>query len=357
MNFKKWIYIFAVEICLVVFTLAGLSIIVDPFFHYHKPLPGLFYALNNERYQNDGILKHFDYESIIIGTSMIQNFKTSEFDKLFNTHSIKVPFAGAYYKEINENLQTAFETGHKIKYVVRGLDANKFIKNKDDMRYPIDFYPTYLYNKSFIDDLNYIFNEDTIKRSFKIIRNKINGHVGGFTPFDEYSNWGNAYKFGYQYVLGNRKSFKKPIKKQVLTENERIIIEENVRQNITDLVKQYPETTFYYFFTPYSIAYWGTLYEQGEIEKYIDAEQYVIELILECPNIKLFSFNTMINITCDLNNYKDAGHYGEWINTQMLEYMKKDIGLLSKENYKEYIKQEKALYLNYSYDGLFDMKQ
>lgn len=60
MNFKKWIYIFAAEIFIGVFVLASISIIVDPFFHYHKPLPGLFYVLNNERYQNDGILKNFD---------------------------------------------------------------------------------------------------------------------------------------------------------------------------------------------------------------------------------------------------------------------------------------------------------
>lgn len=71
------------------------------------------------------------------------------------------------------------------------------------------------------------------------------------------------------------------------------------------------------------------------------------------PNIKLFSFNTMAAITTDLNNYKDTLHYGEWINSKMLEYMKNDIGLLTKNNYKKYIKAEEKLYLNYPYNDLF----
>ena len=57
---------------------------VDPFMHYHKPIISkFFYSLDNQRSQNDGIIKYFDYDAIITGTSMIENFKTSEFDKLF----------------------------------------------------------------------------------------------------------------------------------------------------------------------------------------------------------------------------------------------------------------------------------
>ena len=62
----------------------------------------------------------------------------------------------------------------------------------------------------------------------------------------------------------------------------------------------------------------------------------------------------MADITTDLDNYKDTIHYGEWINSKMLEYMKNDIGLLTKDNYKKYIKDEKKLYLNYPYNDLFN---
>ena len=139
-----------------------------------------------------------------------------------------------------------------------------------------------------------------------------------------------------------------------MTAEDKQIIRENIKQNVTDLAYAHPKTTFYYFFPPYSVAYWGELYEKGDINKNIEIEKYAIQLILECPNIKLFSFNTMTGITTDLDNYKDTIHYGEWINSKMLLYMKNDIGLLTKDNYKKYIKDEEKLYLNYPYNDLFN---
>lgn len=57
-----------------VFTL--ITVYIDPLFHYHKPLQGYGYPLDNERYQNDGITRNFEYDSITTGTSMVENFKT-----------------------------------------------------------------------------------------------------------------------------------------------------------------------------------------------------------------------------------------------------------------------------------------
>lgn len=353
MNFKKWIYIFTAEIFIGVFVLASISIIVDPFFHYHKPLPGLFYVLYNERYQNDGILKHFDYDSIITGTSMSENFKTSEFNELFKANAVKVPFSGGSFKEMNDNIATAFRTAHDVKYVVRSLDTYKILSDKDMMRNDLGQYPTYLYNNCLIDDVKYIFNKDVVKIVVRNIINTVKNKNGGITSFDEYANWNNDWSFGTKSVLKGRSEYKEASQENSLTKEEKQIISENIKQNVTDLAYKNPKTTFYYFFPPYSVAYWGELYEKGDLNKNIEIEEYAIELILECPNIKLFSFNTMAAITTDLGNYKDTLHYGEWINSKMLEYMKNDIGLLTKNNYKKYIEAEEKLYLNYPYNDLF----
>ena len=68
---------------------------VDPIMHYRKPnTDGYFYVLNNQRSQNDGISKHFDYDALITGTSMTENFKTSEMNDIFDCTSIKVSYSG-----------------------------------------------------------------------------------------------------------------------------------------------------------------------------------------------------------------------------------------------------------------------
>lgn len=71
--------------------------------------------------------------------------------------------------------------------------------------------------------------------------------------------------------------------------------------------------------------------------------------MLECENIRLYSFNNHWDIITNLENYKDSLHYGEWINTKILHMIHEDIGRLSKDNYEEYIDRERDFYSNYIY--------
>ncbi|MCX4328758.1 MAG: hypothetical protein OSJ45_15990, partial [Lachnospiraceae bacterium] len=63
-KYKIWIIttLFFSIIAFIIF--ASVTIYIDPLFHYHKPLNKYKYPINNERYQNDGITRNFEYESI-----------------------------------------------------------------------------------------------------------------------------------------------------------------------------------------------------------------------------------------------------------------------------------------------------
>lgn len=76
-------------------------------------------------------------------------------------------------------------------------------------------------------------------------------------------------------------------------------------------------------------------------------------MILGYDNIHLFSFNNFTEITTDLNNYKDVTHYGEWINSAILQYMKDGKGELTEYNYKKYIEEEYDFYSTFNYNSLF----
>ena len=69
-NNKKWLVGFLVAFVAVMSLLGGVVAFIDPYFHYHAPLPFVRYELNNDRYQNNGIVKHFEYDAIITGSSM-----------------------------------------------------------------------------------------------------------------------------------------------------------------------------------------------------------------------------------------------------------------------------------------------
>lgn len=328
---------------------------VDPFFHYRKPKTDeYFYYLDNQRSQNDGICKHFDYDALITGTSMTENFKTSEFDEIFGVNSVKASFSGGSYKEVNDNLAVALMYNDSLKVVVRGLDMLKFFDDASTMREDLGKYPTYLYDNNPFNDVGYLFNRDAIfKRSYAmILASKNENFEPGITSFDDYSNWQSQCVFGLNSVCTDRIVYSGPGLAVHLSDDEKNTIFENITQNVTSLAELYPDVDFYYFFTPYSIVWWYNLASDGTIYRQIEAEQYVIELLLEYDNIHLFSFNNRTDIITDLNHYEDAHHYGQWINSIMLRWMHDGEYLLTKDNYQDYLAKELDFYISYDYNSI-----
>lgn len=324
MKSKKWLIGWTI---IVIVTLSIVGVIVfkiDPFFHYHKPLTeDYFYKLNNQRSQNDGIAKHFDYDAIIVGTSLTENFKTSELDELFGTKSIKIPTSGGSFKEVNDLAKTALENNQDIKIVIRGLDKWMFEDEADRMREDLGEYPEYLYDENPLNDVYYLFNKDVLfNRVGTMLNESMNNGKTGITSFDEYSRWQEQCIFGRNSVipngtenveLGNYSTLSEEVKKNVI---------ENTIQNITSIADEYKDVQFYYFFSPYSIHWYKVQKELGWIYTHIEAERIIIEEILKHDNIKLFIFNDDPEIISDLNNYKDDEHYASWINSYILKCMK-----------------------------------
>lgn len=329
---------------------AAPTVYIDPLFHYHAPLEQYQYPLNDERYQNDGITRHFDYDSIITGTSMTENFKTSEADALFGANFIKVPFAGGYFKEVDQNLRRSYASGHDLRYVIRGLDPEQFLASKDFQNPSFD-YPDYLYNNDPFDDLNYLLNKAILFDYTLAVPEFTAG--GNHTPsFDEYANWSTRFSYGPPYAMQYDTITAEPPAPRSLTDEEKATIIESVQQNVAALAIEHPETTFYYFISPFSIVYWGRQYNNGAVQRQLDAEQVVIEQLLDLPNVRLYSFNNNFDLICDLDNYKDYEHYGEWVNSWILEQFQSDEYLLTQDNYQDYLDTIRQFYTTYDYPSL-----
>ena len=57
------------------FLIAVLTVIIDPFVHYHAPFFGLAAAETEERGQQIGVAKNMHYDTAIVGSSMSENFE------------------------------------------------------------------------------------------------------------------------------------------------------------------------------------------------------------------------------------------------------------------------------------------
>ena len=352
-SYKKWSVVFISIVFFLLIGFGSITVIVDPFFHYHKPLSIFEYPINNQRYQNDGIAKHFDYDAMIIGSSMTENFKTTECDEIFGVNSIKIPYSGARYKEVDEEIARAIKANDKLKVVIRAVDYERLLDDKDAIGYDSSMYPTYLYDDFLFNDVSYVFNKTVLLGD--VWRVTAYAKSGGKTPtFDEYCSWSDSSTFGKAAVDAAYHREEKKQGVQHMTEEDYVRLEENITQNVTALAKNNPQIKFYYFFPPYSIYYWDSLYCAGEVEKYLEAEKRAIELILECDNIYLYSFFDDFDLICNLDNYKDKVHYSGKINSMMLKLMYNEEHRLTKDNYEQYCEKMYDFYVGYDYDGLFD---
>lgn len=360
MNGKKWLTAFLLISALLLAFFASLIVYIDPFFHYHKPHTDKFYyRVHEQRNINNGIERLFDYDAMIIGSSMTENFRTSELDKLFGTNSIKTSFSGSSLYEANSNIAIAIENNPELKMVVRCLDRAMYFDNKDRIRTDLGVYPEYLYDNYYYNDVNYVFNRELLFSSiYQMIMEQLkNTQEPGIFSFDDYSSWYQYRTLGPNVIYPDKSLDLSAKGSPIHISGEEVqAVVENIEQNVCSLARENPQVEFYYYLPPYSAAWWQQLNESGEIYKYLEAERIVIEQILSCENIKLFSMSTNVDITSDLNNYDDRIHYGPWINSLILIWMKEGEYLLTEDNYEVYLSDLEKLYTEFDYNSLLQQK-
>ncbi|MBD5528089.1 MAG: hypothetical protein HDR02_06700 [Lachnospiraceae bacterium] len=352
MKEKRWNAIVIGGTLAILIMLAGVTILVDPFLHYHRGQDFLEYPLKDERYQNDGIVRHYEYDSIITGTSMCQNFKCSEFDELWEAASVKIANSGASYHESCENIRRALSHNANVKNVLCSLDGNRL--NYSAFQDEYEGYPVYLYDNNPFNDVNYLLNKDVVPKTIAVLNYTRSGQKT--TTMDEYGNWNQYKSFGTASVLASFDLIEEREEEWRLTEEDIERIQENVNENFVKLAKQYPDTTFYLFFPPYSICYWEALVRTKQLNAQLEAQKMGVEMLLSADNIQVFDFSYRIDITENLDNYTDTMHYGEWVNSEILQMMAEGEGELTYENLEEYYNTLYELYSIYDYTSYRNTK-
>ncbi|MFI3163950.1 MAG: hypothetical protein R3Y65_05915 [Bacillota bacterium] len=350
--FKKHVCILLILVLVMLIVFAGIIVIVDPFFHYHEPNEIFGYIFCNARYQNYGIAKNFDYDAIITGTSMTENFKSTEFDELFDVTSIKTSFSGEALRGISDYLKFALNENSEVKYVITSLDFYSIMSDKNALSY--SDYPTYLYDYNILNDVNYVLNKSVMLSVVSRVLMNTQVEMNYVTTFDEYTNWSDYYSYGIEAVLNTYERGELSADVHEFTEGEKNAVYDNLQQNIVSLALENPSVEFYLFIPPYSIAWFDSMFISGEMQKNIEVLEYVTSILLECENVNIYSFFDEYEMICNLDNYKDTVHYNEDINSQILIWMHNEEHLLASDNYEEYFNEISDFYLNYDYDAIWE---
>lgn len=345
MKAKSWNGFVVIGTVLILGLLAAVTALIDPFLHYHAPLSFLEYPLKDERYQNDGIQRNYEYDALITGTSMTQNFKPSEMDALWQVTSVKTSYSGASYHELNESIRRVFSYQPDLKYVICSLDGTLLNYSAGEDAY--EDYPEYLYDKNPFNDVSYLLNKEVVPKTLAVINYT---RAGEKTPSrDEYSRWSHYKTYGKDAVMATMTDLPEIEEEVVLTQEDIDRITGNVTENFLATAKAHPDTEFFLFFPPYSICFWDALVQTKQLNVQLEAEKLAVECLVGAENVHVFSFADRTDIIANLDNYTDSLHYGEWINSEILQIMHAGENELTEENYQAYYDQLKIMFEEYDY--------
>lgn len=315
MKYKKWAISVIALILSALLAVSSFVFAVDPLTHYHAPWFALYPLVENERYHNPGIAKNIQYDSVLVGSSMVQNSKVSDFNKAMSCTTVKLSFAAGSLCEYNKIINLSYKK-HKLKNVFWGLDVYSLMENVKDDEDTLNSLPQYLYDENPFNDVNYLLNYDILKLS---VRTALKMSTGGEEYLDNAYYFADKYKFGKKYTLEGYSEPEKEAEKSAALYEESC--KELVNKNIVSLVESHPETTFWFFFPPYSVLTWNNYKCDGRLRAALNAKKVAYETLCKFDNVKIFDFQQLTDITGDLELYKDFSHYNPDINSAMVSWM------------------------------------
>lgn len=317
---------------------------VDPCFYYRLPEkwePVFF----NERYQDAGLARNVDADTVLLGTSMVANWRASWLEKAFGGTAVKLTIPDGYLSEFDTALKAVWQQ-REPDQIVFSLDTNILIRDESGLTGAL---PGYLYDQNPLNDIKYLLNKDTLYYSvYTLLQNR----RGQGETLDDAFTWDGTVWWNHITALEN---YQRPeIAAEPLPADAYAA---NTAANLAVIlgwVTGHPDTEFDIFFPPYSILYWDKEQRLGETDAVFAALTQAFSALTKCENVRLYYFPADTELTLDLDNYCDYIHHSGETCRRVLEAMQTDTCRVTEENQKELLATWREFVVNYPYDQLWD---
>lgn len=343
---KKFLKRFFLGLAAMLFLISVAVIVMDPFYHYHGTLGNMKPVLQERDYQVAGTLDHFDYQAVILGTSITENYNTNQFLENFGLTTVKAPRAGGSNADILWYLDRAYQ--HRdVQKVFYFLD---YVSLESDLKPTFNMFDTkHMTNKNPLDDVDYLLNKDVLLK--KIPLQFVYSY---FLPYDDANaySWYQTKTFSKEAVMSRyypREEFS-----AAKTDEEMM---ELVRKNVELLVekiKAHPETEFYIVFSPISILWWDDSYRLGEIGQKLEETKCVMEAVLPLENVKVFYYQNDPDMAANLDHYMDSVHFSYDVNRQICDNLAEGRGLVTVDNYQARLDELYRMVEEFSTGGVLE---
>ena len=316
---------------------------VDPLLTAGMPEEDETALFVNERYEMAGLIRHQDYEDIVIGTSLVANYRASWFTEGTGRKTLKVTFPDGRLSEFDIALDLAFRTHGTLNTVYFCLDPNVLIREDRGVELP-----EYLYNDNPADDLQFYFNGESLALAVKSMLLGEDAKV----PLDEAFIWDGKYEFSWSAALG---AYVRPEKAGEPLPADAYLAAARANMDIVcSWVEAHPDTRFKIWFPPYSILYWDKTQREGTTEAILTALEYAWGRLVSYENVSVHSFlNDRWTIT-ELGEYADHIHCSSAITMQTAQWMVNGDWRIWPEIYVGQIDELRQFVNSYDFDAIFN---
>ena len=309
---------FGVALSALFFALAGTVIAfdawVDPFQQYRKPAshaPRFYRTL--QRHINPGIAKNYDYDTVITGSSMMENYKNSEAGAILGGKVVNIAMGAATAYELRVLLETAIAT-EKTRHVIFDLNYNAFAGSPiaQVVSEPL---PLYLYDDRRLNDIRYLLQWRTLAKSLAIASGFDDGRYS--SDADKPWYWADSYAFSKAAVLRglDLADINRDYRQAPRTLGGMMA---SFDANLLPLFRAHPEVRFSLVYPPYSVLVWRDFQQRGQVDVTLAFRRSVFQAVRALPNVSLYDFQTRRDWVTDLDHYKDIYHYSPEISRDML---------------------------------------
>lgn len=350
MNSKKMVIATFSLLLSALLIMGTINFAIDPLFQYHKPWFGLNANVIDERYQNAGIAKNFEFENVIIGNSMSENFLVSDVENLFDGKTVKLTASGSHVLDWTYLLSILEDREKRPQNILFNLDTGLFDASSKETKHEM---PMFLYDNNYLNDVEYLFNFTLMRKySYGTLKANMNDAIPDYNTIFV---WGYEKQIGKDVVLAGFEAEKE--NNVAYDISNRFYTDDNLKL-LGKYFEEMPETQFVFFCSPFSVLYWKEKFDSDMLGEYKTQFEKTFEFMSQYDNVTVYFWTDkeMLDVISDLDNYKDSTHYGMHINKEIIRRMDNNIGELPKdENQWKPLLDEYFDYLdNFDYETIFD---
>ncbi len=314
-----------------------LTFVVDPL-QLFRPAR-LFAAMysTDSRFQDAGLIRSQTFDTIFMGTSLAIHFRQSDIDRALGVRSLKLSMTGSSGREQVFVLSSAME--RRPKRVIWQMDDWIF---RDTTEIDADIYiPANLYRRNVRGLADYLLSGAMARESLWIALRSIpplKPVIAGLTrgmlfefriaDIDDLNVLRPDSDIGALYnakrAMTSFERISSPANAGYLGEGYSYELQaKNFEHDAIGLIERNPNVQFDIYFPPYSILQWVAMRDASPVtlKTVYEVTETMARRLARFPNVRLFDFRAVKDITHDLSQYADVVHHSPNVDLKILSMM------------------------------------